>query len=179
LLSSSIEALTSSLYPFSWQHTLVSVLPSQMVSVADFVQAPTPYIIGLLKTENQSDIFSQLSEKDQVNTIFILELFLLFFQIIMLFNQVFIFDLDANKTLRKVKDEYSVLPSRIAKGLKNVIGLKVELDQSTKAVLASESLIRLFVELVGHYKSFILSNSENKKHFQVLLINYFTFFLYR
>uniref|UniRef100_A0A2S2NTL5 Suppression of tumorigenicity 5 protein n=1 Tax=Schizaphis graminum TaxID=13262 RepID=A0A2S2NTL5_SCHGA len=144
LLSSSIEALTSSLYPFTWQHTLVSVLPSQMVSVADFVQAPTPYIIGLLKTENQSDIFSQLSENDQV----------------------FIFDLDANKALRKVKDEYSVLPSRIAKGLKNVIGLKVELDQSTKAVLASESLIRLFVELVGHYKSFILPNSENKYHFQ-------------
>jgi len=37
-----------------------------MVSIADFVQAPTPYIIGLLKTENQSDIFSQLSEDDQV-----------------------------------------------------------------------------------------------------------------
>lgn len=67
LLSSSIEGLTSSLYPFTWQHTLVSVLPSQMVSVADFIQAPTPYIIGLLKTNNQSDIFSQLSETDQVN----------------------------------------------------------------------------------------------------------------
>lgn len=67
LLSSSIEGLTASLYPFTWQHTLVSVLPSQMVSVADFVQAPTPYIIGLLKTENQTDIFSQLSEQDQVN----------------------------------------------------------------------------------------------------------------
>jgi len=176
LLSSSIEALTSSLYPFAWQHTLVSVLPSQMVSVADFVQAPTPYIIGLLKTENQSDIFSQLSEKDQVNVIFIYEFCMHIFLIIMLFNQVFIFDLDANKTLRKVKDEYSVLPPRIAKGLKNVIGLKVELDQSTKAVLASESLIRLFVELVGHYKSFILSNSENKYNFQVLLIIYFPIF---
>jgi len=177
LLSSSIEALTSSLYPFAWQHTLVSVLPSQMVSIADFVQAPTPYIIGLLKTENQSDIFSQLSEKDQVNIILIYE-FCILFLIIMLFNQVFIFDLDANKTLRKVKDEYSVLPSRIAKGLKNVIGLKVELDQSTKAVLASESLIRLFVELVGHYKSFILLNSENKYCFQVLLIKYLIHYLY-
>lgn len=41
-----------------------------MVSVADFVQAPTPYIIGLLKTENQTDIFSQLSENDQVNPFF-------------------------------------------------------------------------------------------------------------
>lgn len=66
MLSSSIEGLTAALYPFVWQHTLVSVLPSQMISVADFVQAPTPYIIGLLKTENQSDIFSQFSGKDQV-----------------------------------------------------------------------------------------------------------------
>lgn len=75
--------------------------------------------------------------------------------------------MDTNKSLRKVKDEYSVIPSRISKGLKSVIGLKVELDQSTKAVLASESLIRLFVELVGHYRTFIMSNSENKQYFQV------------
>lgn len=76
--------------------------------------------------------------------------------------------MDTNKILRKVKDEYSVIPSRIAKGLKNVIGLKVELDQSTKAVLALESLIRLFVELIGHFRTFIVWNSENKQyHFQV------------
>ncbi|VVC32547.1 Hypothetical protein CINCED_3A023163 [Cinara cedri] len=143
LLSSCIEGLITSLYPFTWQHTLISVLPSQMVSVADFVQAPTPYIIGLLKTENQSDIFSQLSEKDQV----------------------FIFDLDINKSLRKVKDEYSVIPSRISKGLKSVIGLKVELDHSTKAILASESLVRMYVELIGHYKTFIILDPENK-HYQ-------------
>lgn len=75
--------------------------------------------------------------------------------------------MDTNKSLRKVKDEYSVIPPRIAKGLKSVIGLKVELDQSTKAVLASECLMRLFVELIGHYRTFIVSNSENKQHFQV------------
>jgi len=38
-----------------------------MVSIADFIQAPTPYIIGLLKSKNQCDVFSQLSEHDQVN----------------------------------------------------------------------------------------------------------------
>lgn len=71
LLSSSVDGLAAALYPFSWQHTLVSVLPSQMISVADFIQAPTPYIIGLLKTENQLDIFSQLSENDQVSKKFV------------------------------------------------------------------------------------------------------------
>jgi hypothetical protein len=78
--------------------------------------------------------------------------------------------LDTNKTLRKIKDEHNVIPSRIAKGLKNVIGLNVEFDdQSTKAVIATESLMRLFVELVGHYRRFIIPNSENKhSHFQVI-----------
>lgn len=50
-----------------------------MISVADFIQAPTPYIIGLLKTENQLDIFSQLSENDQVsNKIIIINILYLF-----------------------------------------------------------------------------------------------------
>ncbi|XP_050542767.1 DENN domain-containing protein 2B-like isoform X2 [Daktulosphaira vitifoliae] len=145
LLSSSIDGLTAALYPFTWQHTLISVLPSQMVSITDFVQAPTPFIVGIIKSDIQLDILAQFSENDQV----------------------FIFDLDTNKILRKVKDEYSVIPSRIAKGLKNVMSLKVELQHSTKAILASESLIRLFVELVGHFRMFILPSSQNKKfHFQ-------------
>lgn len=81
--------------------------------------------------------------------------------------------MDISKSIRKVKDEYSVIPPRIAKGLKSVIGLKVQLDHSTKATLASESLVRLFVELVGHYKTFVILNSENKHHFQVLSMDYF------
>lgn len=78
--------------------------------------------------------------------------------------------MDINKLLRKVKDEYSVIPSRISKGLKSVIGLKVELDHSTKAILASESLVRMYVELIGHYRTFIILDPENKHYqFQVLL----------
>lgn len=73
--------------------------------------------------------------------------------------------MDINKSLRKVKDEYSVIPSRISKGLKRVIGLKVELDHSTKAILASESLVRMYVELIGQYRAFIMLDPENK-HFQ-------------
>lgn len=77
--------------------------------------------------------------------------------------------MDTNKILRKIKDEHNVIPTRIAKGLKNGIGLNVEFDsQSTKAVIATESLMRLFVELVGHYRRFIIPNSENNyNHFQV------------
>ncbi|KAF4524782.1 hypothetical protein B566_EDAN010155, partial [Ephemera danica] len=42
-VTSCVMALQSALYPFSWQHTLVSALPSSMLGVCD---APTPYLLG-------------------------------------------------------------------------------------------------------------------------------------
>ena len=44
VLSSTIHALSSLLYPFSWQHTFIPVLPTAML---DVVCSPTPYIIGI------------------------------------------------------------------------------------------------------------------------------------
>src|ERR1700722_17516316 len=35
------------LYPFSWPHTYIPVLPALML---DIIQAPTPYIIGILRS---------------------------------------------------------------------------------------------------------------------------------
>lgn len=48
-LSSCIEALQSTLLPFSWQHTFIPVLP---VYLLEMCEAPTPYIIGLPKSSN-------------------------------------------------------------------------------------------------------------------------------
>lgn len=50
-----MEALQTMLYPFAWQHTFISVLPSNLV---DVLNAPTPYLIGALTTacENFTDI---------------------------------------------------------------------------------------------------------------------------
>lgn len=48
-LSSCIEALQSTLLPFSWQHTYIPVLP---VHLLEMCEAPTPYVIGLPKTKN-------------------------------------------------------------------------------------------------------------------------------
>lgn len=45
-LSACVDALQSILFPFVWQHTFIPVLPSNML---DICQAPTPYIIGVLK----------------------------------------------------------------------------------------------------------------------------------
>ncbi|CAF3043923.1 unnamed protein product [Rotaria socialis] len=42
-----INTFVCLLYPFSWPHTFVPILPALML---DIVQAPTPYIIGILRS---------------------------------------------------------------------------------------------------------------------------------
>lgn len=46
-LSLCVEALESMLYPFSWQHTFVPILPLDMTDVLD---APAPFLIGVLRS---------------------------------------------------------------------------------------------------------------------------------
>ena len=46
-LSSCIHAVVALLYPFSWQHTFIPVLPASMV---DIVCCPTPFLVGLLSS---------------------------------------------------------------------------------------------------------------------------------
>eukprot|EP00079_Xenopus_tropicalis_P018654 XP_004920752.1 PREDICTED: suppression of tumorigenicity 5 protein-like [Xenopus tropicalis] len=46
-LSSCSHAIVALLYPFSWQHTFIPVLPSSMI---DIVCCPTPFLVGLLSS---------------------------------------------------------------------------------------------------------------------------------
>lgn len=46
-LSSCIHAVVALLYPFSWQHTFIPVLPGSML---DIVCCPTPFLVGLLSS---------------------------------------------------------------------------------------------------------------------------------
>lgn len=45
MLSSCMSTMVALLYPFEWQHTFITVLPSMLL---DVVYAPTPYIVGVL-----------------------------------------------------------------------------------------------------------------------------------
>jgi len=44
-LSTCMSSMAALLYPFEWQHTFITVLPSMLIDVVD---APTPYIVGIL-----------------------------------------------------------------------------------------------------------------------------------
>lgn len=46
-LSSCMLAVVALLYPFSWQHTFIPVLPGAML---DIVCCPTPFLVGLLSS---------------------------------------------------------------------------------------------------------------------------------
>lgn len=141
-LSGCIEGLQAALYPFHWQHTLVPIVPSSMLDVCE---APTPYIIGLLK---QKDVNREPSLP------------------LTGIDQVLIVDVDDNRVLQSTGDESSVLPSRLSRGLR--IALQYALSESAPSIteanlIASEALIRLFVELVGHYREHIITNAETRK----------------
>uniref|UniRef100_A0A1B6EAM3 UDENN domain-containing protein n=1 Tax=Clastoptera arizonana TaxID=38151 RepID=A0A1B6EAM3_9HEMI len=142
-LSACIEGLQAALYPFHWQHTLVPVVPSNMI---DLCHAPTPYIIGLLKhrTTSVEEPLSYLKNVDEVLVV----------------------DIDDIKVLRSMNDENSVLPSRLSRGLKTALQLAMAECINSAAVttnanlIASEAIIRLFVELLGHYRDHIITSTD-------------------
>lgn len=45
-LSACLEAIQSILYPFVWQHTIISMIPAQLCR--DLLEAPVPLLAGLL-----------------------------------------------------------------------------------------------------------------------------------
>lgn len=67
-LSQVIHAVAALLYPFTWQHTLISIVPEILI---DVVMAPTPYLLGVQKrlldqVTDQSDV-SNHGEHDEAS----------------------------------------------------------------------------------------------------------------
>lgn len=57
-LSQVLHAVAALLYPFTWQHTFISIVPSVLI---DVVMAPTPYLLGVQRNKlddviDQSDV---------------------------------------------------------------------------------------------------------------------------
>ena len=54
------EGMTSLLFPFQWQHTQVSILPYELA--VHFLDAPVPYVIGVLVLPGQKELVRQALE---------------------------------------------------------------------------------------------------------------------
>ncbi|KAJ9593008.1 hypothetical protein L9F63_015327, partial [Diploptera punctata] len=140
-LSSCVEALQSILYPFSWQHTLIPVLPT---SLLDICLSPTPYIVGILRGRDASAIPGPIDESLMI-------------------------DLDEARILQGVGDEASILPTRLRRCLKVALQLVTNTTQprdASRNVLISEAFVRMFVEVCGHYRNHIVTQQDGLKVFE-------------
>ncbi|XP_078188954.1 DENN domain-containing protein 2C isoform X3 [Callithrix jacchus] len=92
-LSKCGHAVVATLYPFTWQHTYIPVLPASMI---DIVCSPTPFLIGILSCS-----LPQLQDLP--------------------IEEVLIVDLCADKFLQEVSDEDEILPPKLQAALMQIL----------------------------------------------------------
>uniref|UniRef100_A0A8C8LYV1 UDENN domain-containing protein n=1 Tax=Oncorhynchus tshawytscha TaxID=74940 RepID=A0A8C8LYV1_ONCTS len=119
-LSQCCHAMVALLYPFTWQHTYIPVLPPSML---DIVCTPTPFIVGLLSSSLPSLKELPIEELD---------------------------------------DEDSILPHKLQAALEHILDKRKELasemptgESVSLSTVVSETFVRFFVEMVGHYPLFM------------------------
>lgn len=79
---------------------------------------------------------------------------------------MFAVDVDRCQIINQVGDEDTILPGRFLKGLKTTLSVALSTHNN---YLASEALIRMFVELVGHFSQHIVSLDSGARTFQVII----------
>ncbi|XP_061662866.1 DENN domain-containing protein 2A-like isoform X2 [Syngnathoides biaculeatus] len=133
-LSQCCHAAVALLYPFVWQHTYIPVLPSAML---DMVCTPTPFIVGLL--------CGSLPQLDELPL-----------------EEVLVVDLGKSRFLKQMDDEDSILPCKLHSALENVLERRRELARGDYlSTVVSETFVRFFVELVGHYPLFFFGEKAD------------------
>ncbi|CAM2097799.1 DENN domain-containing protein 2A isoform X1 [Caretta caretta] len=150
-LSKCCHAMVALLYPFTWQHTYIPVLPPSMI---DIVCSPTPFLIGLLT--------SSLPRLKELPV-----------------EEVLVVDLVNNRFLRQVEDEDSILPRKLQVALECVLEQRNELasgkeegslngrhESSPLKEVVSEAFVRFFVEIMGHYSLFLTPSEREERTLQ-------------
>ncbi|XP_070822881.1 DENN domain-containing protein 2B [Chaetodon trifascialis] len=149
ILSSCMHAVVALLYPFSWQHTFIPVLPGSML---DIVCCPTPFLVGLL-----SSSLPKLKELPVEEALMV--------------------DLGTDRFIRQMDDEASLLPRKLQAALEQALEQRNDIinqdsdsesDEEYNSLnsLVSEAFIRFFLETIGHYSLFIAQNERGERVFQ-------------
>ncbi|KFW72665.1 DENN domain-containing protein 2C, partial [Pygoscelis adeliae] len=146
-LSKCGHAAVATLYPFTWQHTYIPVLPTSMIDIAC---SPTPFLIGILSCS-----LPQLQDLP--------------------IEEVLIVDLCADKFLQEVSDEDEILPHKLQAALVQILEERSEIlshEQSDTQgdmplnSLVSEAFVQFFVEIVGHYSLHMNVTEKGERVFQ-------------
>ncbi|XP_062402125.1 DENN/MADD domain containing 2Db [Sardina pilchardus] len=129
-LSQVIHAVAALLYPFTWQHTFISIVPQVLI---DVVMAPTPYLLGV--TRNMLDLVL-----DQSDDLLIVDLS----------------DGAQERFITRLGDEDTIIPPRLQEEL--LQALSTRQPNSTAEELnrvISEAFLSFFVTTVGHFASHV------------------------
>lgn len=149
VLSSCVHAVVALLYPFSWQHTFIPVLPSSMV---DIVCCPTPFLVGIL-----SSSLPKLKELPVEEALMV--------------------HLGTDRFIRQLDDEASLLPRKLQAALEQVLEQRnhiIDQDSDSESddecnslnSVVSEAFIRFFLETIGHYSLFLTQGERGERVFQ-------------
>ncbi|KAK3533823.1 hypothetical protein QTP70_032165 [Hemibagrus guttatus] len=149
VLSSCAHAVVALLYPFSWQHTFIPVLPSSMV---DIVCCPTPFLVGIL-----SSSLPKLKELPVEEALMV--------------------HLGTDRFIRQLDDEASLLPRKLQAGLEQALEQRnhiIDQDSDSESddecntlnSVVSEAFIRFFLETIGHYSFFLTQGERGERVFQ-------------
>ncbi|KAM8864018.1 DENN domain-containing protein 2C isoform 2-T2 [Spinachia spinachia] len=149
VLSRCSHAVLALLYPFTWQHTFVPVLPASMLDISC---SPTPFLIGVL-----APCLPELLELP--------------------IEEVLIVDLCADKFVVQLGDEDCILPSKLQAALQQILEEREDIlaqedrhrggdQQVDLSSLMSEGFVHFFVELVGHYPLHMVESSNGTREVQ-------------
>ncbi|KAM7032593.1 DENN domain-containing protein 2D isoform 1-T1 [Acridotheres tristis] len=142
VLSQCIHAVAALLYPFTWAHTYIPVVPECLL---DTVCCPTPFMVGI-QMRHLERVLEQPME------------------------EALIVDLCEGKIIRAVGDEEEILPGKLQNEM--LVSLNrhnnnnnVHTSEQVNA-LVSEAFVHFFVRLVGHYASHIKWGRSGSGSFQ-------------
>ncbi|XP_050557796.1 uncharacterized protein LOC118280486 [Spodoptera frugiperda] len=134
-VSSCVEALQASLYPFVWQQPLISSIPMEIQR--EVLEAPLPILAGMLHPPHDSDLSS------------------------VVFEEGMLIDLThPSKVLYYQGDESTILPTSCYKTLKTALQMETsknkdrEQDIKTRNLMISEAFLRFFVDILGDFWRF-------------------------
>lgn len=128
-LSQVLHAVAALLYPFTWQHTFISIVPEILI---DVVMAPTPYLLGVQKrlldlVTDQSDLLVVDVSEDKKETFVV-----------------------------SIGDESSILPPKLQAEILGALSNRPKgstVEELNRVV--SEAFLHFFVKIVGHYASYV------------------------
>ncbi|XP_054032210.1 DENN domain-containing protein 2D [Dryobates pubescens] len=142
VLSQCIHAVAALLYPFTWAHTYIPVVPECLL---DTVCCPTPFMVGI-QMRHLERVLEQPME------------------------EALIVDLCEGKIIRALGDEEEILPSKLQSEMLSSLSRhnnnNNEHTPEQLNTLVSEAFVQFFVRVVGHYPSHIKWSRGGSGSFQ-------------